>query len=176
MSSAHALTNVSYVLLGFLDEHPHSGYDIKQAADHSTRFFWQISYGQIYPEFKRLEELGLVTQQPGSRGGRTRNVFRITPKGRAALRAWLAESSVRGAFEMRDEMLLKLFFIDSATPKVKRTVLQQLRLREESTLAELKAMEPHSEDCKSRADVLAAGIKIHETYLAQVRQLERELS
>ena len=40
---------------------PHSGYEVKQLVDHSARFFWAASYGQIYPELRRLEAAGLVT-------------------------------------------------------------------------------------------------------------------
>ena len=39
---------------------PRSGYEIKAAVDDTTRFFWAASYGQIYPELKRLSEAGLV--------------------------------------------------------------------------------------------------------------------
>lgn len=175
--SDEQLNNTSYVLLGFLEKHPHSGYDIKRIADHSTRFFWQISYGQIYPELKRLAELGLVAQQPGSRGLRARNVYRITAKGRAALRSWLADTSSR-SFEMRDELLLKLFFSDAAGPKVKRSVIEQMRLREEAFIAELKSIEPHARARSGPApmDVLRGGIKIHEVYLAHLKELQAHLS
>jgi DNA-binding PadR family transcriptional regulator len=180
MSNAE-LSNTSYVLLGFLDAHPHSGYDIKRLADHSTRFFWQISYGQIYPELKRLVELGLVAQQPGSRGLRTRHVYRITAKGRTTLRSWLADPSRSGSFEMRDELLLKLFFSDAAGPKVKRAVLEQIRLREEASLAELRSLEPHAREAKAghspaKLDVLQGGIKLHEIYLAHIKELQQHLS
>ena len=37
-----------------------TGYDIKQKIEISTRFFWGASYGQIYPELKRLAAAGLV--------------------------------------------------------------------------------------------------------------------
>ena len=37
-----------------------TGYDIKQKIEISTRFFWGASYGQIYPELKRLAAVGLV--------------------------------------------------------------------------------------------------------------------
>ena len=176
------LTNTSYVLLGFLDAHPHSGYDIKRLADHSTRFFWQISYGQIYPELKQLVGLGLAAQQPGSRGGRTRNLYRITAKGRQALRSWLAGSAAAaGSFEMRDELLLKLFFSDAAGAKVKRSILEQMRLREEAAIAELRSLEPHAREVgagrgPSKLDVLLGGIKLHEIYLAHLKELQQRLS
>lgn len=171
------LTNTSYLLLGFLSTHPHSGYEIKQIADHSTRFFWQISYGQIYPELRRLAALGLVEQEPGSRGGRTRHLYRITATGREAVSTWLAHRGSPTTFEMRDELLLKLFCSDSGGPEVKRSILQQMMLREESILAELRAMEPHAkEHGDAKLDVLRGGLKIHQTYLAHLRELEQNLS
>lgn len=181
MSPDPELTHTSYLLLGFLEGHPHSGYDIKQIADHSTRFFWQISYGQIYPELKRLAKMGLAEQEPGSRGGRTRHLYRITDAGRDALRAWLAHSGHPSGFEMRDELLLKLFFSDTAEPAAKRAILDQMRLREEATLAEFRAIEPHARtsaggDGGAKLDVLMGGIKLHETYLAHVKELLADIS
>ena len=41
---------VEYVILGTLARRPLTGYEIKQVVDHSTRFFWAASYGQIYPD------------------------------------------------------------------------------------------------------------------------------
>ena len=54
------LGHTSYVILGMLRKGAKSGYEIKAKADISTRFFWAISYGQIYPELKRLERAGLI--------------------------------------------------------------------------------------------------------------------
>ena len=39
---------------------PKSGYEIKGLVDRSTRFFWAASYGQIYPELRRLSDAGLI--------------------------------------------------------------------------------------------------------------------
>ena len=47
-------------MLGLLAGGPRSGYDIKSIVDRSTRFFWAASYGQIYPELRRLEAEGLI--------------------------------------------------------------------------------------------------------------------
>ena len=49
-----------YVILGMLRNEPRSGYEIKRAVDDSTRFFWAASYGQIYPELRKLATAGLV--------------------------------------------------------------------------------------------------------------------
>jgi DNA-binding PadR family transcriptional regulator len=65
----------AYVILGILNLGPHSGYDIKQLADMSTRHFWATSYGQIYPELKRLSESGLIKSEDASRGTRQRTLY-----------------------------------------------------------------------------------------------------
>jgi PadR family transcriptional regulator, regulatory protein AphA len=106
------LSNTAHVILGLLDARPRTGYEIKQAVDTSTRFFWAASYGQIYPELRRLREAGLVESERDDTGGRKRSVHHLTPSGRKALRAWLDEPAA--ATELRDETLLKLFFSGSA--------------------------------------------------------------
>ena len=100
----------TWVVLGLLAHSPKSGYEIKQIVDRSTRYFWAASYGQIYPELRRLEEEGLVEGESAPTGGRKRRIFKITAAGREALRAWLHGRETR--MEMRDESLLRLFFAD----------------------------------------------------------------
>jgi len=102
---------VTPVVLGMLSLGPRSGYDIKTVVDRSTRFFWAASYGQIYPELRRLEEEGLIEGEDAPSGGRSRRVYKITKAGRDALREWLFGSTV--TIELRDESLLRLFFADA---------------------------------------------------------------
>ena len=106
------LTNTSFLLLGMVALGPLSGYDIKQMADGSTRHFWQISYGQIYPELKALEKAGMVKAAEAARGSRQRTLHQLTDTGAEALTDWISDSKV-APVELRDEMLLKLFFSDT---------------------------------------------------------------
>jgi len=53
------LSATGKVILGMLAARPRSGYEIKQLVDNSARFFWAASYGQIYPELKKLERAGI---------------------------------------------------------------------------------------------------------------------
>src|SRR5262245_66602910 len=80
---------VTPVLLGLLASGPRSGYGIKKVVDRSTRFFWAASYGQIYPELKRLEADGLIEGEDRPNGGRSRRVYSLTPAGREALLEWM---------------------------------------------------------------------------------------
>jgi PadR family transcriptional regulator AphA len=107
-------TAVTWALLGLLGVKPMSGYDIKRAVDRTIRHFWAASYGQIYPELKRLEEAGWIAGKDADRGGRSRRVYRITAAGRRQLDGWLHGYETR--IEMRDESLLRLFFADVLPP------------------------------------------------------------
>ena len=83
-------TAVTWAVLGLIASKPRSGYDIKRLVDRSIRHFWAASYGQIYPELKRLEEAGWIAGDDASNGGRARRLYRITDAGRSAFAARLA--------------------------------------------------------------------------------------
>jgi PadR family transcriptional regulator, regulatory protein AphA len=102
------LSNTAYVILGILQKGPMSGYDIKSKVDISARFFFTASYGQIYPELKRLATAGLIEGTELRTGRRARTEYELTSAGRGALLEWLREPSA--GIEVRDEGLLKFFF------------------------------------------------------------------
>ncbi len=137
------LTPTARVILGMLSLGKQTGYDIKQFVDKSTRFFWAASYGQIYPELRRLEEAGLVAGTEEPAGGRARTVYELTPAGRAALERWLG-SGAEPLYELRDEGMLKLFFSD-ALPEQTAANLLAMRAVHERKLELLRAIEPIAE-------------------------------
>jgi PadR family transcriptional regulator AphA len=122
-----SLTPTARVILGMLRLGVSTGYDIKKVIDNSTRFFWTASFGQIYPELKRLRKAGLVEAEQAPRGKVRRTVYSLTPKGEAALRDWLTDS-YDVLFEIRDESLLRLFFGDVLT---RDEVLANIRAQQE---------------------------------------------
>ena len=120
------LTPTARVILGFLHLGLHTGYEIKRMSDASTKYFWGASYGQIYPELKRLEAAGLVTSKEEPRGGVRRRAYALTPSGESAVSEWLREP--REQFELRDEGLLKLLFGELVT---RAQLLELVRRRRE---------------------------------------------
>ena len=122
-----SLTPTARVILGMLKLGVGTGYDIKRIIDGSTRFFWTASYGQIYPELKRLRKAGLVTARQEPRGKVKRTVYELTPKGEEALHEWLTDSE-DVLFEIRDESLLRLFFSDMLS---KQEVLANVRMQQQ---------------------------------------------
>lgn len=133
------LSPTAYVILGFVRKEPRSGYEIKALVDESTRFFWAASYGQIYPELKRLSEAGLIVGSDSPTGGRKRTIYEITADGTDELRAWLRQAPE--TFEMRDEGLLKLFFADALPHEEAIEILRSMRARRLAVHEQLEAIE-----------------------------------
>ena len=90
------LSPTARVILGMLGLGPMCGYEIKRFVDHSTRFFWAASYGQIYPELRNLSEAGLIEGRADRDQSRKRIEFSRTDQGREALRRWLGVPSRSG--------------------------------------------------------------------------------
>src|SRR6185437_10726104 len=134
-----ALSATAYVILGMLYDGPKSGYEIKALVDNSTRFFWAASYGQIYPELKRLAEAGLVVGSEEPTGGRRRTVYEITADGEQELQAWLRRPPE--TFELRDEGLLKLFFAEAVAPDEAIEIVRGMREYHEAVTERLRALE-----------------------------------
>ncbi len=104
-----------FALLGILSLGPHSGYDIKQFVDQVLSFFWAESYGQIYPLLRQLEQEKLVKKRTEKQTGKPdRHVYSLTAAGHRALQHWLEQPPALPP--ARNELLLKLFFGNSASP------------------------------------------------------------
>ena len=160
------LSNTAYVILGMLDLHPMAGYDIKAFADLSTRHFWAMSYGQIYPELKALEAGGLIESEDSAVGSRQRTVYRLTDSGHSVLRGWLGDHAP-STQEIRDEMLLRLFFSDSMPAEQTAALLEAMVDRHRAAAAGLNEHRPmaaqHGGNLK--LSVLEFGVDYH-TFLA----------
>jgi DNA-binding PadR family transcriptional regulator len=177
------LSPTAKVILGMLAARPRSGYEIKQLVDNSTRFFWSASYGQIYPELKRLAKAGLV-KGAGAEGGRRRTVYDLTAKGRRAAAEWIGEAPQ--VFELRDEGLLELFFAGSVDPARSAAIARERAAQAAEIAAQLNALEQHliataesegpahSSDHGSRT-VLRYGIEMNEWTAAWFERAARDL-
>ena len=164
---------ITPVVLGLLGRGPRSGYDIKAAVDRSTRFFWAASYGQIYPELKRLEAEGLIEGEDSPTGGRRRRVYKLTKLGRQALVEWLHGPDV--TVELRDESLLRLFFADALPLEDALLLLEGRRRGHERYLETLRAIDARPGEDPPFVDlVLRWGIAFNEWGAEWCRQqLER---
>ena len=170
-----SLSPTARVILGLLAWQPRTGYEIKQVTDQSTRFFWGASYGQIYPELRRLEAAGLVASREEPRGRVPRRVFSLTQAGREALDAWLEEPEE--AYEVRDEGLLKLFFGDLMSQEQRLDLVRRRQAWFEESAALFRRIgDELGELDESSETVLRYGIELMEWDADWWRQLERRLS
>ncbi|MGH2357255.1 MAG: PadR family transcriptional regulator [Candidatus Limnocylindria bacterium] len=107
-----------FVVLGMLTYGPASVYALRQRIAGSVGFFWQESFGQLFPTLARLEREGLVHGQDIADARRRRRDYEITAAGRHALAAWLGEAPAPQP--ERNELLLKVFFASEGDPDTVR--------------------------------------------------------
>jgi DNA-binding PadR family transcriptional regulator len=101
--------SLDFAILGFLNYHPYSGYDLKRIFDTSVRHFWPADQSQIYRTLARLAEQGLAESEKIPQEDRPdRKVYSITDRGRAAFRKWLVGPPVLDG--PRSAPLIQVFF------------------------------------------------------------------
>jgi PadR family transcriptional regulator, regulatory protein AphA len=135
------LSRTAYVILGMIKLGRRTGYEIKSLVDVSTRFFWAASYGQIYPELKRLEEAGFLEGEDDPASGRRRRSYTLTAAGERALHDWLTASEPL-VHELRDEGVLKFFFADALEPDERVALLRRMREQYEGIRDRLLEIQP----------------------------------
>ncbi len=129
-----------YAILGLLCWKPMSGYDIKKLVEVGLSFFWNVSYGQIFPVLNKLVAEGWATKHadPAS-GGRGRVAYEVTTKGRKAFKTWLGEPS--GLPQLRDELKLKFFLTSRSGTADGVRLLEEYGVQQREHLAMLKESE-----------------------------------
>jgi DNA-binding PadR family transcriptional regulator len=169
------LSPTAYVILGMVSREPRSGYEIKALVDNSTRFFWAASYGQIYPELKKLAAAGLIEGVDAPRGERKRTVYAIAPEGEAELKDWLRQPPQ--TYEMRDEGLLKLFFAGALPPAEAAEILSEMREFRLAALERLRDIEPAAiaKEDPFPLMVLRGGIEFNEWFVGWCERMESQL-
>jgi DNA-binding PadR family transcriptional regulator len=169
------MSPTAYVILGMVSTTPRSGYEIKAAVDESTRRFWAASYGQIYPELKRLSDGGLVTGVDSPRGERRRTVYTITDAGMERLKEWLRRPPE--VSELRDEGLLKLFFSGVLERGEAAETLRRMRERRVALADGLAEIEPRviEKSDEFALMVLRSGIEYNRWFADWCGRMEADL-
>jgi DNA-binding PadR family transcriptional regulator len=131
-----ATAHAALVLLAF---GPASGYELKQRADSTLRFFFASpAMSQIYAELDRLARAGLVADRRERRGGeRETRVFSLTAAGRDELRRWLADDPLPAPV-VKSHLATRLVVGYLADPARMRTDISTER---ERTRVERQALE-----------------------------------
>jgi PadR family transcriptional regulator, regulatory protein AphA len=171
------LSKTSYVILGMLKLGRRTGYEIKSLVDVSTRFFWAASYGQIYPELARLEELGLVRGKEDRSNARRRKAYELTAAGERALREWLTSDEPLH-IELRHEGALKFFFSDALSAEEQVALVGRVRDTHERIAEQLRVIRPAAAEDKPPAPLMTLefGIAYQEFLADWCERAERRLA
>ena len=120
------ITTTGHSILAILATAPLSTYELAQRMKLSfLTSIWPRAESRIYEEPKRLVREGLASSSSEPTGARPRTVYRVTRKGRTALRRWLREPSTR--FRYRSEALVKLAFADLGRREDLRRNIEDVR-------------------------------------------------
>lgn len=115
-------STTTYSLLGLLAVQSWTGYELTQQARRSLRYVWPASEAHLYREQHRLVSFGWATVDKERIGKRTRNRYTITPAGRTAFTAWLANEPAPPRLEV--EAIVRTFFADHGTVEDLAATLQ----------------------------------------------------
>jgi PadR family transcriptional regulator, regulatory protein AphA len=135
------LSDTEYAVLGLLTLGERSGYELDKLAGRSIGYFWRPAKSKIYAILPRLVARGLASSIAVAQERRPdKVVYRITKRGRQALRAWLDSDAPSGG-PGRNPLLLKLFFGAEADPARLYREVETLKERAEQQLAELERID-----------------------------------
>jgi PadR family transcriptional regulator, regulatory protein AphA len=178
---------IKYILMGFLNYQPMTGYDLKQTLDHSVSHFWHAHHSQIYTTLRQMEADGLVVSEfIYTEGQPDRRVYSLTDAGRAEFNLWL-DQSLTEMSPIKEELMVRLFF---SARRDKKSVLAELFLQRELHQKKMKGyqdltahmIEKNVEavpQLESEAVfwrmTLNMGISFEEMYLAWLNQTIQEI-
>ncbi|HVX20833.1 MAG TPA: PadR family transcriptional regulator [Acidimicrobiales bacterium] len=184
-------------ILGLLEERELHGYEIRRQLREGLGLLANVSYGSLYPALARLEAAGAVQavepdgdatapapvpptgslsgewavlrarRRAGSRGRRSRKVYRITDHGRLLFTQLLAEN---GAPDDARSFGLRLAFARHLAPQARMALLERRRAQLVQRLGEVQAA-----SVEGALDVYARSVVEHtaEGVQQDIRWLDR---
>lgn len=112
-------------LLGFMQDGPLHGYDLHKQVTQQLGPVWRLGMSQMYAILKEYETRGWIKTVAVAQNGRpARKMLKLTPAGRRAFDAWLAQSA-HGLREFRVDFFARLYFARAAGRPALRQFLQQ---------------------------------------------------
>jgi DNA-binding PadR family transcriptional regulator len=174
------LSGLSYVVLALIGRDGAGPHDLVQMARRGQRLFYSGAASKIYAQPKRLEQLGYLTSEKTPGKTRPRTHYRLTEKGLAALKAWLAEPSTFA--RVQNEAAIRVMASDLADDP--QAVIDSLRaLRQE--IGELEALLSEAQHGAHAAIphrqqqlrlLRSLGRRILHAHLDWIDEVERELA
>lgn len=185
-------------LLGLLEEGPQHGYELRKQLRTQFGLLANVSFGSIYPTLARLETNGAVEtveggsptplapptgslsgewaamrarRRAGTRGRRSRKVYRITPTGREFFLTRLSDSTTDDARSFS----LRLAFARHMEPDARLALLERRRAQLVQHLTEVPTADDPELDTYARsvAEHTAEGVEQDIDWLDRLIEAER---
>ncbi|WP_042347684.1 PadR family transcriptional regulator [Bacillus massiliigorillae] len=161
------------VVLGTLLKRPMSGYDIKLVFEDVFSYFFDGSFGMIYPTLRQLEKEELISKEVVIQEGKpNKNVYSITEKGREEFNKYLEEDVQKEV--LCSDFLMRMYFSDYVEKKkliewIEAEIMEKkksVKQLQEKQLVWAKGITMSQKIC------LDVGIS---SYVAQIQTLEEKL-
>ena len=172
---------IDCVILGLLSHEELTGYEIKKRIDTTLKYFWNASYGSIYPALNDLVNRGLATKREDTKSNRNKLIYTITESGHDYLKKWLTLPVEKD--ELRYETLLKLFFGNELDEEQAIFHIDAFEKRINEELPYLLDAKTILNKCldddstpKSYLLTVEFGIKTYQTYLEWCREAKKLLA
>lgn len=120
------------VILGILRNKPRTGYEINDILQNQISYFYDGTYGMIYPTLKKLEKEGKVKRETVIQEDKpNKNIFSITDEGKEELKEYLESNKIEEVF--KSDFLMKLFFGDDylSKQKVIELIKSEIKVKED---------------------------------------------
>lgn len=116
--------SIKYVILGYINWRPTTGYDLRQVIANSEMLHWTGSSNQIYRALLDLHEEGFLSVEEIEQEKRpSKKIYSITEAGRKALHEWGLETP--RAPQIQKPFLHQLMWADDLSPQQLDTLLDQ---------------------------------------------------
>jgi len=163
------------VILGILRNKPRTGYEINDILQNQISYFYDGTYGMIYPTLKKLEKEEKVKKETVIQEDKpNKNIFSITDKGREELRKYLESDKVEEVF--KSDFLMKLFFGDDylSKQKVIELIKSEIKVKEDQIKRLESSLEHWELQGISNLQKITVGYGLAE-YRAVVEYLKEQL-
>ncbi|OYS51429.1 PadR family transcriptional regulator [Limosilactobacillus reuteri] len=163
------------VILGILRNKPRTGYEINDILQNQISYFYDGTYGMIYPTLKKLEKEEKVKKETVSQEDKLKkNICSITDKGREELRKYLESDKVEEVF--KSDFLMKLFFGDDylSKQKVIELIKSEIKVKEDQIKRLESSLEHWELQGISNLQKITVGYGLAE-YRAVVEYLKEQL-
>ena len=173
-------SQLEYALIGLIKQKAQSGYDLRKIFATTPMGHFSDSPGSIYPALRRLQSRGWIRALQ-EKGGRQRQLLRVTSEGTRAFVNWLKQPVTAGDVMWRmNELMLRFAFQGGNVPvSITREFLRQLERELAIHIRDLReyAKQPGlAKAVSTGALAFASGIEGYEAQLAWTKRAKKKFT